>query len=71
MVGPGIWRETLENVQNEKNTLQDLEYGEKKKRKTWKKRHKHFRCWNTVGNTKILQNEKKQHRPWNMERNSE
>ena len=29
MVGPGIWRETLKNVQNEKQTLQDLEYGEK------------------------------------------
>ena len=29
MVGPGIWRETLKNVQNEKHTLQDLEYGDK------------------------------------------
>ena len=29
MVGPGIWRETLKNVQNEKHTLYDLEYGEK------------------------------------------
>ena len=24
-----IWQETLKNVQNEKHTLQDLEYGEK------------------------------------------
>ena len=30
MVGSGIWRETQKNVQNVKNTLQDLEYGEKK-----------------------------------------
>ena len=29
MVGPGIWRETLKNLQNEKHTKQDLDYGEK------------------------------------------
>ena len=29
MVGLGIWRETLKNVQNEKHTLKDLDYGEK------------------------------------------
>ena len=29
MRGPGIWRETLTTVQNEKHTLQDLDYGEK------------------------------------------
>ena len=29
MVGPGIWRETLKNVENEKSKLQELEYGEK------------------------------------------
>ena len=29
MVGTGIWRETLKNVQIEKHTLQDLGYGEK------------------------------------------
>ena len=27
--GPGICRETMKNVQNEKHTLQDVEYGEK------------------------------------------
>jgi len=27
-VGPGIWQETLKNVQNEQHTLQNLEYGE-------------------------------------------
>ena len=29
MVGPGIRRETLKNVQNEKHPLQDLDSGEK------------------------------------------
>ena len=29
MIGPGIWRETLKQVENEKHTLQDMEYGEK------------------------------------------
>ena len=28
-VVPGIWRETLKNVKNEKCTLQDMEYSEK------------------------------------------
>ena len=28
-LGPGIWREKLKNVENETQTLQDLEYGEK------------------------------------------
>ena len=28
-VSPGIWIETLKNVENEKCTKQDLEYGEK------------------------------------------
>ena len=28
-LGPGIWRETLKNMKNEKCTLQDLEYGNK------------------------------------------
>ena len=29
MVGPGIWGETLKNVQNEKHNLQELGYGDK------------------------------------------
>ena len=29
MVGSGIWRETLKSMENEKCTLQDLQYGEK------------------------------------------
>ena len=28
-LGPGIWQEILKNVENEKYTLQDLEYGDK------------------------------------------
>ena len=28
-VGPGIWREILKKVENEKCTLQGLEYGKK------------------------------------------
>ena len=27
--GPGIWQETLKNVENETHTLQDLDHGEK------------------------------------------
>jgi hypothetical protein len=34
-VGPGIWRETVKNVKNEKYTLLDLKDG-KKHRKTCK-----------------------------------
>ena len=29
MVGPGLWRETLKNVENVKFKLQDLEYDDK------------------------------------------
>ena len=29
MVGPGLWRETLKNLQNDTHTLQYLEYDEK------------------------------------------
>ena len=28
-VEPGIWQETLKNIENEERTMQDLEYGEK------------------------------------------
>ena len=28
-LGPGIWRETLKNVENEKCSLQDVDYGKK------------------------------------------
>ena len=34
-VGPGIWQETLKNVENEKSTTQDLKYA-KKHCKMWK-----------------------------------
>jgi hypothetical protein len=49
-VGPGIWQEILKNVDNEKCTLYDLEYGEKHW-KRWKMRHKHFMNWNMARNT--------------------
>ena len=32
-VGPGVWEETLKNVENQKFTLQDMEYGTKKSEK--------------------------------------
>ena len=32
-LGPEIWGETLKNVENEKFTLQDLEYGEKSEKR--------------------------------------
>ena len=35
-LGLGLWQETLKNFENEKCTLQDLEYGEKTENKTWK-----------------------------------
>ena len=28
-VEPGLWRETIKNVENDNCTLQDLEYGKK------------------------------------------
>ena len=34
MEGPGICRETVKNVKNEKYTLQDLEYFEKTEKRT-------------------------------------
>ena len=35
-VGPGIWQETLKNVENDKYTMQDLDDGEKtEKRGKW------------------------------------
>ena len=49
MVEPGIWRETLKNVQNEKNTLQDLEYGKKTKKKR-KMRNSQGLTWNMARN---------------------
>ena len=45
----------LKKVDNETQTLYDLEYGEKHS-KTWKMRNAHFRNWNM---TKKLKNVKK------------
>ena len=51
----------LKNVENEKQTLFDLEY-RKKHSKTWKIKNEHCRTWSMVLHTpeklKIMQNEK-------------
>ena len=44
-VGPGIWRETLKNLENETHTLYILEYAEKKG-KMQKMTNAHCRTWN-------------------------
>ena len=31
--GPGIWQETLKNMENERCTLQELEYGKKNEKR--------------------------------------
>ena len=43
-------KKTLKIMENEKNTQQDLEYGEKHGN-TWKMRHKHCMTWKMVRNT--------------------
>ena len=49
-IGPVIWRVKLKNVENEKCTLQDLEYGDKPgKRK--KMRNSQGRAFNMARNT--------------------
>ena len=52
-VGPGIWLETLKRLENEKCTLQDLEYGEKTE-KMLKKKQKHCLSWNMSRNTENI-----------------
>ena len=51
-LGSGIGQETLQNIENEKCTLQDLEYG-KKPEKREKTRHTHWRTWKMARNTEI------------------
>ena len=43
-------KKNLKIMENEKNTQQDLEYGEKHGN-TWKMRHKHCMTWKMVRNT--------------------
>ena len=43
------WQDTLKNGENEKYTLQNLDYG-KNTEKTWKMRHKHCLTWYVVRN---------------------
>ena len=63
----GIWRENW-NVENEKQTLFDLEYG-RKHWKNWKMRNAHCRTWNMA---RILKKrgkwEKDTVRTWSMAR---
>ena len=47
----------LKNMENETQTLFDLEYGEKHS-KTWKMRNAHCRTWNIARKLKIKENEK-------------
>ena len=49
-LGSGIGQETLKNIEKEKCTLQDLDYGEKTE-KTWKMRQKHCLTCNMARNT--------------------
>ena len=58
-VGPGIWRETVKNVKYEKYTMQDLDFGQEKKKqkKTWKMRYKNRMTWNMA---RKLTNEEKE-----------
>jgi hypothetical protein len=56
MVGIGICRETQKNVENEKNTLQDLKYCEKESKMS-KMKNVHSRTWNKVRNLKNVENE--------------
>ena len=52
-----ILAKTLKNVENETQTLFDLEYGEKHS-KTWKMRNAHCRTWSMARKLKIMENEK-------------
>ena len=47
----------LQKLENETQTLFDLEYGEKHS-KTWKMRNAHCRTWNMARKLKIMENEK-------------
>ena len=63
--GPGIWRETLKKVENEKFTLQDLEYGDKPG--DLNKYEKHTgRTWNMARNIEMWKMEKHTFGPLNM-----
>ena len=68
--GPGIWRETLKNMKNDKCTLQDLAYVEKTdKRGKWKTHMVGTGLWQE--NSKTWKMRHTQCRACNMARNSE
>ena len=52
----GIMARTLKNMKNEKQTLSELEYGEKTK-KLGKMRHTHLRTKNMARNSENVKNE--------------
>ena len=56
-LGPGVWRYEVKIMENEKYTLQDLNY-EKKTEKKWKMRNAHSRDWSMARKIKIMENEK-------------
>ena len=61
----------LKKVDNETQTLYNLEYGEKHS-KTWKMRNAHFRNWNMTKKTETRK-KKKRHKhflTWNIARNN-
>ena len=47
----------LKNMENETQTLYDLEYGDKNS-KPWKMSNAHCRTWNMARKRKIMENEK-------------
>ena len=55
-----LWQETIKNVENETQTVFDLEYGGIHS-KTWKMRNAHCRTWNIARKLKIIENEKDTH----------
>ena len=56
-VGSGIWRETWKHLENETQTLYDLENGKKHGRR-WKIRNAHFRTWKMARKRKNIEHEK-------------
>ena len=54
-----IMARKLKIKENEKYTLQDVKYGERKTEKGGKLRNVHCKAWNMARNLKIMENEKK------------
>ena len=54
-----MWQEILKNVENEKCTLQDLEYG--KESKNQESETQTLQAWNVARNSQNVENEKFTH----------